>query len=84
MNLVTIIAAFVVYLVSVSFVTRTIAKIGAKKSVRAYRVKYITKTLNLALTALFVVVLFLLLGIEHFEFLLMFVYLRNRSGSLAN
>ena len=38
---------------------------GAQKSVSPYRVKYITKTLNLALTLFFIILLSLFLGIEY-------------------
>lgn len=38
---------------------------GTQKSVSPYRVKYITKTLNLALTLFFIILLSLFLGIEY-------------------
>lgn len=65
MTIVFITSAFLIYLASIALVSKTVSALGDKKSVSVYRVKYITKTLNLVLTALFVTVLFLLLGVEY-------------------
>ncbi len=53
------------YFLSMSFVASTINRLGSAKSVMPYRIKYITKSLNLALTVFFLILLFLLLGIEY-------------------
>ncbi len=65
MKLFVIAAIVVTYIIGLRFISVAINRIGNKKSVRSYRVKYITKTLNLALTALFLVILFLSLGVEY-------------------
>ena len=44
------IVLFVIYVFSMRFVSRTIEKLGEKKSVNTYRIKYISKTLNISLT----------------------------------
>lgn len=67
MNAIIIAAVILSYIISLRFITVAVSRIGDKKSVRAYRVKYITKTLNLAVTAIFLVVLFLSLGVEFAE-----------------
>ncbi|WP_262500870.1 mechanosensitive ion channel family protein [Pseudohalioglobus sediminis] len=55
----------IAYFLMLGFVARTIEKIGANKSVNTYRIKYISKTLNLSITAFFLIVLLMLLGIEY-------------------
>ncbi len=55
----------VTYLICIRFVTQTITKIGSIKSVKSYRIKYISKTVNLVLSGFFVILLFLFLGIEY-------------------
>lgn len=65
MKFIVIAALLVAYLVSLSFMLRAITKFGARKSVSLYRIEYIRKTLKMGLTTLFVIVLFLLLGIEY-------------------
>tara|TARA_R110002096_G_scaffold104745_1_gene230627 strand:+ start:123 stop:635 length:513 start_codon:yes stop_codon:yes gene_type:complete len=67
MNIIIIATIILSYIVSLRFIAVAISRIGNKKSVQAYRVKYITKTLNLALTAIFLVILFLSLGVEFAE-----------------
>ena len=56
---------FATYIICMRFVSSTIEKVGEKKSVNTYRIKYISKTLNISLTVFFVIVLFLLLGIQY-------------------
>lgn len=65
MKIIIVIALFAAYALGMNFVGRTVEKLGAAKSVRTYRVKYISKTVNLALSVFFVIVLFLVLGIEY-------------------
>lgn len=63
-----IIIAFILlatYLICIRFVTQTITKIGSIKSVKNYRIKYISKTVNLVLSGFFIILLFLFLGIEY-------------------
>lgn len=55
----------IVFLLSRRFIVNLISKMGSQKSVSPYRVKYITKTLNLALTLFFIILLSLFLGIEY-------------------
>ena len=55
----------VTYLICIRFVTQTITKIGSIKSVKSYRIKYISKTVNLVLSGFFIILLFLFLGIEY-------------------
>jgi len=59
------IVLFATYIICMRFVSSTIEKVGEKKSVNTYRIKYISKTLNISLTVFFVIVLFLLLGIQY-------------------
>ena len=47
------------------FVGTAISRIGFDKSVKNYRTKYISKTINIVLTIFFVIVLTMLLGIEY-------------------
>jgi len=56
---------FATYIICMRFISSTIEKVGEKKSVNTYRIKYIGKTLNISLTVFFVIVLFLLLGIQY-------------------
>ncbi|MCM2680292.1 mechanosensitive ion channel domain-containing protein [Echinimonas agarilytica] len=50
---------------SLRFATSTIDKLGSAKSVSAYRIKYITKTVSLALMVFYAIVLLSFLGIEY-------------------
>lgn len=54
-----------VFLLSRHFLGNLINTIGKAKMIKPYRIKYITKTLNLALTVFFIIVLTLMLGIEY-------------------
>ena len=65
MHILIAVVLFVTYIICMRFVSSTIEKVGEKKSVNTYRIKYISKTLNISLTAFFVIVLFLLLGIQY-------------------
>lgn len=56
-----------VFLISRRFLGNLITTISSSKSVRPYRVKYITKTLNLALTVFFIIVLTVMMGIEYHQ-----------------
>ena len=53
------------YLICLKLSTQTIEKIGSNKSVRPYRIKYISKTLSLVIAVFFIILLFLFLGIEY-------------------
>lgn len=55
----------VAYALSINFVSLVISRIGSSKSVKIYRTKYISKTINIALTVFFLIVLIMLLGIEY-------------------
>lgn len=54
-----------VYFLCLNFSTRTIAALGAAKSVNIYRIKYVTKAVRIALTAFFVILMLTLLGIQY-------------------
>lgn len=54
-----------VFFLSRRFLGNLINTISSAKSVRPYRVKYITKTLNLGLTVFFIIVMSLMIGIEY-------------------
>lgn len=65
MKIIIILLITLAFIISRRFIANLISTIGRQKSVSPYRVKYITKTLNLSLTAFFIIILSLLLGIEH-------------------
>ena len=65
MKLLLIAALFVVYYLAVSFTTSTVEKLGRSKGVLGYRVKYISKTVQLALLVLLIILAFLVIGIEY-------------------
>ncbi len=51
-------------IISVRFSTKMINRYGESKSVNLYRVKYISKTINIALVAFFVILLISVLGYQ--------------------
>jgi small-conductance mechanosensitive channel len=65
MKILLIVGLLVAYIAVSSLMSRMIGQVGQSKSVRVYRVKYISKTLNIALALLFLIVIFLVLGIEY-------------------
>lgn len=65
MKAVLLIVLFMGYLLGVSMVTKTVERFGQSKSVLPYRVKYISKVLQLVLTLLFLIVVFLILGVQY-------------------
>lgn len=65
MNFILIIGLLIAYVVVSSLVTRMIERVGQSKSVHVYRINYISKTLNIALALLFLIVIFLVMGIEY-------------------
>ena len=65
MNYLVVAALVIVYFFVVDFVSRTIGKMGEAKSVNVYRVKYISKTLNISLTIFFLMLIVLSLGFEY-------------------
>lgn len=65
MKLLMIAALVVVYYLCVSFTSSTIERFGRSKAVQGYRVKYITKTVQLVLTVLLLILVFLVMGIEY-------------------
>lgn len=56
-----------VFLITRRFISKLINRISSSKSVKPYRVKYITKTLNLALTVFFFIILTVMMGIEYHQ-----------------
>lgn len=65
MKLLLIATLFVVYYLAVTFTTSTVEKLGRSKGVVGYRVKYISKTVQLALLVLLIILAFLVMGIEY-------------------
>ncbi|MCG8316063.1 MAG: mechanosensitive ion channel family protein [Pseudomonadales bacterium] len=65
MNYLVVAALVVFYFLAVDFVSRVIGKIGEAKSVNVYRIKYISKTLNISLTIFFLMLITLSLGFEY-------------------
>ena len=65
MKILTVGLVILVYLMCLNFIGGAIKRMGSTKSVNAYRVKYINKTVNLSITAFFLMVLLMLLGIEY-------------------
>jgi small-conductance mechanosensitive channel len=65
MTLILILAIIVGYLLALRFVNATIASLGRAKAVNTLRIKYISKTLNLALTGVFLMLLLVVMGIEY-------------------
>ena len=61
----TVFVIFFSYFVFLSFVRVSVRRIGKYKDVNIYRVKYVTKILNLVVSAFFVSILFVFLGIEY-------------------
>ncbi len=65
MKLLLIAALFVVYYLAVTFTTSTVEKLGRSKGVVGYRIKYISKTVQLAMLVLLIILAFLVMGIEY-------------------
>jgi len=65
MKALTVFVIFFSYFVFLSFVRVSVRRIGKYKDVNIYRVKYVTKILNLVVSAFFVSILFVFLGIEY-------------------
>jgi len=65
MSFVFVVLLLAVYILAMRFVSNAIQRMGESKSVNAYRVTYIKKTFGISLTVLFVILLFLLLGIQY-------------------
>jgi len=65
MSLLILVIILLTLFVSMRFATSTINKLGSDKSVDIYRIKYISKTINISLVVFFTILLFTLLGIEY-------------------
>lgn len=65
MKVILLVALFIGYLLAVSMATKTVERLGRSKAVVAYRVKYISKVLQLVFTLLFLMVASLILGVEY-------------------
>ena len=59
------IVLIVVYVVLIKYVKGAVEKLGQVKSVSLYRIQYINKTLHIAISMLFVITFFLILGIGY-------------------
>jgi small-conductance mechanosensitive channel len=64
MRVMFVVVLVIVYFVVLNYTTRKIASMGASKSVDIYRIKYISKTLNIGSTVVFLILLLFSLGIE--------------------
>ncbi|RTE66146.1 mechanosensitive ion channel family protein [Amphritea opalescens] len=65
MKYVIVLAVIAAYILALRFINRHINRLGELKGTDAYRLKYIAKTLNIALTLLFFTLLTLILGIQY-------------------
>ncbi len=65
MRFIVVLAILAAFLFSLRFSSTAITKLGARNSVSGYRIKYITKTINLALVAFYLILTFSFLGIEY-------------------
>jgi small-conductance mechanosensitive channel len=65
MKVLLVLGLLVAYIFGVSFITKTIERMGRSRSAKAYRVKYISKTLHLTLSLLFLILIFLVFGVEY-------------------
>lgn len=58
-------AVIAVYILAMRFISRNINRLGELRGTTPYRLKYIAKTLNIALTVLLFTLLALILGIQY-------------------
>jgi len=65
MTYVFIVALVVSFFLCVKLIDSAVSRLGHKKDVSAYRIKYITKTINLALTPFFLILITTVLGLEY-------------------
>jgi len=65
MKLVLVILAFAVTLLSIRFANSTINKYGQGKEVSPYRIKYISKTITIAILGFFLILLANISGVEY-------------------
>ena len=63
MKFLLIVGVLVTYLVCTASLSRLISSIGRSRDVVDYRITYINKTLNIAMSLVFLIVVFLVLGI---------------------
>lgn len=72
MNIVISIVILFAFMLSIRFVGSIVESVGANKSVSTYRIKYITKTINLSLVVFYVILLITFLGIEYSQISIFF------------
>lgn len=65
MKFLLILALLIGFVLCIQFISSAVNKLGAKKEVTPYRIKYITKTINLSLILFFTIVVTTLLGLEY-------------------
>lgn len=65
MNLLIFIAILIAFVLSIRFSSSAIKKYGVQKEVSAYRIKYISKTVNIALVVFFSILLANTSGLEY-------------------
>lgn len=65
MNIALVVGAIVVYLFSIRLVEAAVTKVGDRKRVSVFRIRYVIKTINLGLAVLFLIITTTLLGIEY-------------------
>lgn len=56
---------FFSYIIIVKLLSSMIERVGRQKSVQAYRIKYISKTLTISLTVVYLMLTLLILGVEY-------------------
>lgn len=70
MKMVIILAVVACFILCIKIIATAINSLGQKKNVSSYRIKYITKTINLILTVFFLIAGTTLLGIKYSEIII--------------
>ena len=65
MKILIILIVLMTNFIFLAFVRKAVTDIGKKKEIKAYRVKYVIKILNLVIVTFFTILLFVFLGIEY-------------------
>lgn len=70
MTYIFIVALVVSFFLCVKLIKSAVTRLGHKKDVSAYRIKYITKTINLALAPFFLILITTVLGLEYSQIII--------------
>jgi len=73
MNLIIFTLMISAYGLGLFSISKTIQRLGHKKSVNVYRINYIIKTLKIALTVTFAIIVFLIYGVKYSQQLTVFL-----------